>query len=140
MPNLPKRYCSHPGCCNLVTSSHWLCLEHWQRCARESHRRADSKRLNANARGYDKKRWRPMRDLHLSRNPLCAQCQRDDKITEAREVDHIIPHKGDLRLLYDATNLQSLCKPCHSRKTAREDGGFGLATKTRMDREIQADG
>ena len=43
----------------------------------------------------------------------------------ATDVDHIVPHRGDARLLYDENNLQSLCKSCHSRKTATEDGGFG---------------
>ena len=43
----------------------------------------------------------------------------------AREVDHIEPHKGDDTLFWDQDNWQPLCKPCHSRKTATEDGGFG---------------
>lgn len=41
------------------------------------------------------------------------------------DVDHIVPHRGDPELLYDEANLQSLCHECHSKKTAREDGGFG---------------
>jgi len=41
-------------------------------------------------------------------------------------VDHIIPHRGDLALFWDEkNNWQALCHRCHSRKTAREDGGFG---------------
>lgn len=47
------------------------------------------------------------------------------KVTAATEVDHIVPHRGDERLFRDEKNLQSLCRPCHSRKTAVEDGGFG---------------
>jgi 5-methylcytosine-specific restriction protein A len=43
----------------------------------------------------------------------------------ANEVDHIKPHKGDMALFWDSSNWQSLCKPCHSAKTATEDGGFG---------------
>lgn len=43
-------------------------------------------------------------------------------------VDHKVPHKGDKALFWDSTNWQSLCKPCHDRKTAREDGGFGRAS------------
>jgi 5-methylcytosine-specific restriction protein A len=41
-------------------------------------------------------------------------------------VDHIqsIKDRPDLRL--EATNLQSLCWPCHNAKTNRSDGGFGL--------------
>jgi 5-methylcytosine-specific restriction protein A len=40
-------------------------------------------------------------------------------------VDHIVPHKGDMRLFWDPRNHQGLCERCHNSKTAREDGGFG---------------
>ena len=43
-------------------------------------------------------------------------------MTHAIEVDHIQPHKGDSELFYDAANLASLCKICHSRKTMNENG------------------
>jgi hypothetical protein len=39
-------------------------------------------------------------------------------------VDHIVPHGGDQTLFWDAANHQTLCEPCHNRKTATEDGGF----------------
>lgn len=59
----------------------------------------------------------------LGRAPLCAACLAIGRITTATEVDHIMPlAKGGSN---DLTNLQSLCKRCHSRKTATEDGGFG---------------
>jgi 5-methylcytosine-specific restriction protein A len=44
---------------------------------------------------------------------------------QATVVDHIKPHQGDPELFWDSENLQALCAPCHSRKTASEDGGFG---------------
>jgi 5-methylcytosine-specific restriction protein A len=37
-------------------------------------------------------------------------------------VDHIVPHRGDERLAFDRDNLQGLCKSCHDRKTATENG------------------
>lgn len=42
-------------------------------------------------------------------------------------MDHVVPVRvaPDRRL--DPTNLRTLCAPCHARKTAREDGGFGNA-------------
>jgi len=47
------------------------------------------------------------------------------RLVLATEVDHIVPHKEDYALFWDPTNWQGLCKSDHSRKTVREDGGFG---------------
>jgi len=58
--------------------------------------------------------------------PLCCGCG-----AEATDVDHMMPHRGDPGLMYANENVQSLCHECHSRKTAREDGGFGRAPVTR---------
>ena len=78
---------------------------------------------------YCTNRWQRIRQSILSAEPLCAECARQDKITPATVVDHIIPHKGDLALFYDTSNLQPLCKRCHDAKTVREDGGFGNPLK-----------
>jgi len=55
--------------------------------------------------------WRAIRKAQLERYPLCAHCGQS-----ANEVDHI---EGDTSLNLIGIDLQSLCKPCHSRKTAR---------------------
>ena len=75
---------------------------------------------------YDLKAWRTLRDAHLAIEPLCRHCNERGIITAAREVDHIqaIREGGDP---WDGDNLQSLCKPCHSRKTAADQAGKGLA-------------
>ncbi len=61
---------------------------------------------------YNSKRWKILRNLILGSEPLCRAC----KVHFANEVDHIIDiiDGGDC---YDYTNLQPLCKPCHSAKT-----------------------
>lgn len=47
-------------------------------------------------------------------------------------VDHVVPHRGDKNLFWNARgNWQALCVSCHSRKTVKEDGGFGLDLNTR---------
>lgn len=66
-----------------------------------------------------------MRKRQLSIHPECQECMREGRLVRATECDHIKPHKGDKKLFFDANNLQSLCASCHSRKTAKEDGGFG---------------
>jgi len=61
----------------------------------------------------------------LNSKPVCQMCQRE----AAAEVDHILPlRQGGTN---DANNLQALCKSCHSRKTATEDGAFGRPVRER---------
>ena len=50
---------------------------------------------------------------------LCVECERHPPLGAATEVDHILPIE-DGGAMYDEENLQPLCKPHHSRKTARD--------------------
>ena len=81
-------------------------------------------RPSPSKRGYGR-RWRVSRIVFLRKNPLCVTCLKDGRIEPATVVDHIEPHKGDMAVFWDWKNWQALCKPCHDRKTAKEDGGFG---------------
>ncbi|GAB3388167.1 HNH endonuclease signature motif containing protein [Lysobacter fragariae] len=65
--------------------------------------------------------WRAIRSSVLSAEPLCRICASKGYTRAANHVDHV---NGDPSN-NDPTNLQPLCAPCHSRKTAAEDGGFG---------------
>ena len=57
----------------------------------------------------------------LSENPLCAKCLERGQLTPAEQVDHIIPlSKGGAE--HDDLNKQSLCIPCHKKKTADDMG------------------
>jgi 5-methylcytosine-specific restriction enzyme A len=77
------------------------------------------KRESAAKRGYGRK-WRQARIEFLADHVhrICESC----KAAIATEVDHIAAHKGDLKLFWSRSNWQGLCKPCHSRKTMRENG------------------
>ncbi len=79
---------------------------------------------------YNSRSWQVVRQHHLSRHPYCVFCEIYGRKTGATEVDHILPVRkgGDP---YDPDNLQSLCKSCHSRKTASEDGAFGNPSKVK---------
>jgi 5-methylcytosine-specific restriction protein A len=54
-------------------------------------------------------------------------------VKAATDLDHIVPHKGDMVLFWSPGNWQSLCHACHSRKTMMEDGGMGNAIKASND-------
>lgn len=114
MPIAPLKPCTFAGCSALTKGGR--CPAHAK--AREQYRGSSTER------GYGSD-WQRLRRWFLSRNPLCVKCKAAGMVTPAEEVDHITPHKGDERLRMDVANLQALCKPCHSAKTATEDGGFG---------------
>lgn len=83
--------------------------------------------------GYDENRpwrhlygrkWERERLRHLSLNPLCVHCLKLKRIEAATVVDHIKPHKGDVKLFRDRNNLQSLCKHCHDSWKQRVENGL----------------
>ncbi|MBI5763651.1 MAG: HNH endonuclease [Planctomycetes bacterium] len=71
--------------------------------------------------------WRRLRRLVLRLHPFCVDPfghhAADGRFEVATEVDHIVPRRAGGKDVIE--NLQSLCITCHSRKTARFDGGFG---------------
>ena len=70
-------------------------------------------------------RWQRTRSAYLSRNPLCQYCLQVGRVTQATIVDHVIPHKGDEKLFWDAENYRGLCKLCHdSTKAEEENKGY----------------
>lgn len=118
VPSRPKRPCSYPRCPNLTTERY--CEVH----KKEYRQQQDRERGTAAQRGYGS-RWQKARLRYLRQHPLCVKCMEEGRLTPATVVDHIQPHKGDPVLFWDESNWQALCKPCHDRKTAWEDGGFG---------------
>lgn len=108
--------CHQSGCPERAIRGGYCQAHQRQRPARQ----VDQDRPSAAARGYDA-RWRAFRRGYLQRFPECVICNR-----MATEIDHIIPiRRGGA--LYDECNLQAMCHECHSRKTARENGGWGRA-------------
>ncbi|MBN9241903.1 MAG: HNH endonuclease [Mesorhizobium sp.] len=79
----------------------------------------EARRPGARQRGYTRE-WDVEAKAFLTMNRKCRRCGAPPAV-----VDHVIAHKGDMRLFWDRSNWQPLCKPCHDRKTATSDGGFG---------------
>lgn len=71
--------------------------------------------------------WKKLRVWHLTRNPLCVMCLKEDRLTPANVVDHVKPHRGDMALFRDPLNLQSLCEPHHNRDKQRGEAAELLA-------------
>jgi 5-methylcytosine-specific restriction protein A len=84
----------------------------------------DARRGTSAQRGYGAK-WQQARAGYLRLHPLCVQCEKQGRVFPATELDHIVPHKGDMVLFWTRSNWQGLCKPHHDSKTAREDGRWG---------------
>ena len=121
MTQRPKRPCAHKGCVEWATHGSY-CEKHWQEyTAKVAEKRKkfsakkDGERLNSAKRGYNNA-WNKARTAYLMMHPLCVTCGEP-----ATEVDHIIPHKGNMKLFWDSTNWQSLCHKCHSKKTFSEN-------------------
>lgn len=119
MPAKAKRFCLRPGCPARVDSGY---------CPKHQPKRQRSKEA-AEWHGLYGAEWRRYRETFLFQNPLCSDPfgEHGARLEPASVVDHRIPHRGDLALFWNPGNHQALCKRCHNRKTATEDGGFGRA-------------
>lgn len=106
--------CSRPGCPELTTSG---------RC--DSCRRdADAqRRARPDQQAYNSPQWRRRRAAYLAVNLFCALCRAPSTV-----ADHYPISRRDLVDMGvpgpDAPErLRPLCKPCHSRETARHQPG-----------------
>ena len=115
------RLCTYPGCQKLTVSGGY-CKEHREIAERRRRERELFTRRVASAAYnglYRTAEWRRLRARFLKAHPLCVSCGETATI-----VDHIRPHRGDMALFLDESNLQPLCQSCHSRKTLVENGFF----------------
>lgn len=106
-------FCAEPGCAAIV--AHGRCPAH--------------ARPSRHAQGYGGT-WSRRARRFRERYPLCGQrpngqapvlsrCYDERRITLAFQVDHVIPHRGNLALFWDEVgNWQSLCASCGARKSA----------------------
>lgn len=103
----PYRPCPVPGCPELVQAG---------RCATHARQLEQARPNRDMRRWYHTARWRALRRQVLQ-YPLCVECLKENRIEPAIDVDHIVPHNGDLARFFDRWNLQGLCKLHHTQKT-----------------------
>lgn len=73
-------------------------------------------RGTSHQRGYGSKDWKATRRQVITRDgSICCMC--GEIVTEYHQIDHIIPKRDGGSDAIE--NLQLLCRPCHSLKTAR---------------------
>lgn len=114
MPKKAPTPCRHAGCAALIDKP-GFCEAH----ARESSGwQRDAYRGSRHDRGYGAE-WIRLRNRIMQRDcGLCQPCLREQRITKAVAVDHIVPKSE--RGSDDDDNLQAICKDCHATKTAIE--------------------
>ncbi len=81
-----------------------------------------------NASFYSSKRWKSLRNFFIQKFPICAQCKRNGELNNAQVVDHVVPIRlGGSPI--DQKNLQSLCNPCHNKKSGMEGAEYRKSIK-----------
>jgi len=88
--------------------------QHEQARATERQRTNDAQRGSAASRGYDAD-WSKVRFRHLHHHPTCVVCG-----AKGSHVDHIQSVRDAPHRRLDPSNLRTMCSPCHSRRTARD--------------------
>ena len=99
-----------PSVCGLCGKAHLVTDRCAPALAREKERKArhDETRPTARERGYDSK-WDRARADFLTEHPKCAVCGEP-----ATVVDHVVPHRGDMKLFWRRSNWQALCRRHHN--------------------------
>jgi len=119
MPNRPLVSCSVPTCPNKAVTR-GRCAEHAKRYRKE--------RLSSKERGFDA-RWAATSKEYLAYHP---HCQATDEAAvrdharfgdQATETHHLVDYNAGGT--DDWSNLQALCKRCHSRITMARVQGRG---------------
>ncbi len=105
--------CSTPGCPRLAKRG--KCEE----CAKAARKRSEARRVSPHDRGYDRA-WRRTRGRYIKTHPTCEEpgCTQP-----AETVDHLDDLGPNGPNGHRDSNLHALCKPHHSKRTARRTPG-----------------
>jgi hypothetical protein len=99
---------------------------------------ATTPRVSARERGYTN-RWDKASAAFRSDNPLCIGCKAVGRIVAAKVTDHIVPHKGDVHLMWDAQdNWQSACAWHHDVVKQRLEAMFAAGEISDIDLKLDS--
>jgi 5-methylcytosine-specific restriction protein A len=93
------------------------------RLARQTDDHGHSRDLEPWRKWYSTAEWKRLkRDVHI-RDLFTCQCGCGTLIQRSTEriADHVRPHRGDRRLFFDPTNVQTLWKPHHDGWKQRQE-------------------
>ena len=107
MPYKPKRPCAYPGCGRLAESEQY-CAEH-QKVVTKQYNQYE--RDPASNKRYGRA-WKRIRDRYIKAHPLCEECEKQDRLTPAEEVHHILSFylkKNTYPINWICSNTKSTC-------------------------------
>lgn len=111
-----KKPCHYPNCPVLVEAGQTYCKKHQGVVSSERNKRYDrQKRDKEMQKFYNSSRWKKVRKIKLSKDPLCERCLEMDRIRPAEVVHHIKEAKDYPALRVDLNNLMSVCTACHNK-------------------------
>lgn len=122
MPSIPTyTKCASLGCKNNRSRFNSFCLEHGGVDVARTY--TNKKRQDA-SKLYSSPNWKHLRQIQLSKHPLCAGCIANGIVTAAVHVDHVFPWNQIGKAAFYYNVFQSLCASCHSSKTSLEQKGI----------------
>lgn len=115
MPTLPRSTkCSQLGCTNIRSKLNTYCVDHGGKNT------IDTDDRKAFTSMYQTSQWRTLRQVQLSKQPLCESCIKQGKVVQANHVDHLFAWNKIGKQAFYNNVFQSLCTNCHSHKSAQE--------------------
>ena len=130
MPSIPKTtICGELGCKNPRSKYNQYCIQHGGRDEQRYNQKYNRERKAFNDM-YNTRQWLTLRQIQLSKNPICIACHAEGIITPAKIVDHLFPWSQISEQAFFINRFQSLCSPHHSEKTQLEQKGIYRAFGT----------
>jgi 5-methylcytosine-specific restriction protein A len=110
--------CSQLGCNKPRIAKSGYCEAHTLAKNKPTQARIDQVKM------YNTRQWHKLREIQLSKQPLCQACLCRGVVKQALHVDHLFPWSTLGKLYFYHNVFQSLCKECHSVKTGLENHGI----------------